>query len=123
MAPSQTPPRKNKELSLFVKWLEFLKWLLPTLEKFPKKSRFTVTNRIENIALDIVEFLVEAKYQSEKKLLLKKINLSLEKMRVLFRISHDARLISAKSYHFATKNINSAGKELGGWLKQQKDRK
>ena len=44
------PPHKNKELVLFVKWLEFLKWLLPALEKFPKKSRFTMTSRIENLA-------------------------------------------------------------------------
>lgn len=40
--------RENEELSLFVKWFEFLKWFLPTLEKFPKKSRFTITNRMEN---------------------------------------------------------------------------
>ena len=114
--------RKNEELSLFVKWLEFLKWFLPTLEKFPKKSRFTITNRIENMALDIVEFLIEAKYQREKRVVLKKVNLSLEKMRVLLRISHDAKLISTKSYNFATKSINEVGMMLGGWLKQQKDR-
>ena len=115
-------PRKNEELSLFVKWLEFLKWFLPTLEKFPKKSRFTITNRMENIALDIVECLIEAKYQKEKKLVLKKVNFSLEKMRILLRISHDAKLISTKSYNFATKSINETGMMLGGWLKQQKDR-
>lgn len=116
-------PHKNEELSLFVKWLEFLNWFLPTLEKFPKKSRFTITNRMENIALDIVELLIEAKYQREKKFLLKKINLCLEKMRILLRVSHEMKLISTKSYNFATKRINETGMMLGGWLKQQKGRK
>lgn len=114
-------PHENKELSIFVKWLEFLKWFLPTLEKFPKKSRFTVTNRIENMALDIVELLIEAKYRRDKKLILKKINLCLEKIRILLRISHGTQLISTKSYNFAVKSINEVGMMLGGWLKQQKD--
>ena len=116
-------PNKNKELVLFVKWLEFLKWLLPVLEKFPKKSRFTITSRIENIALDIVELLITAKYQKEKRHLLEKANICLEKMRVLFRISHDMKLISTKAYNFSAKGINEVGILLGGWLKQQKGRR
>ena len=117
------PLNKSEELIIFVKWLEFLKWLLPTLEKFPKKSRFTITSRIENLALDIVELLIEAKYQKEKKHLLERTNLYLEKMRVLFRISHDMKLISTKAYNFSSKRINEVGILLGGWLKQQKGRR
>jgi hypothetical protein len=112
--------RENEELSIFVKWTEFLKWFLPTLEKFPKKSRFTITNRIENMALDIVELLIEAKYKKEKKFILKKVNLQLEKIRILLRISCEEKLISTKSYNFAVKSINEVGMMLGGWLKQQK---
>ena len=67
---------QNSELPIFVKWIEFLKWFLPTLEKFPKKLRFTITNRVENIALDIVELLIEAKYSREKRILLKNKSLS-----------------------------------------------
>ena len=117
------PPNKNEEFILFVKWLEFLKWLLQALEKFPKKSRFTITNRIENLALDIVELFIEAKYQKEKRHLLKKANLCLEKIRVLFRISHDMKLTSTRAYNFSAKSINEVGALLGGWLKQQEGRK
>ena len=96
---------QNTELPIFVKWMEFLKWFLPILEKFPKKSRFTITNRVENIALDIVELLTEAKYSREKRPLPRKINLCLEKIRVLLRVSYETKLISTKSYHFASKKI------------------
>ena len=43
------------DLPIFVKWVEFLKWFLPTVEKFPKRVRFTFADRINNLALDIVE--------------------------------------------------------------------
>lgn len=122
MSTQHSNPNKNKELPIFVKWLEFLKWLLPTLEKFPKKSRFTITNRIENMALDIVELLIEAKYSKEKRPILRKINLYLEKIRILLRISHEIKHISTKSYNFASKGINDVGIMLGGWIKQQEKR-
>ena len=72
MSKQNSKPHQSSELPIFVKWIEFLKWFLPALEKFPKKSRFTITNRVENIALDIVELLVEAKYSRGKISLLKK---------------------------------------------------
>ena len=55
MSKQDSKSHQSDELLIFVKWIEFLKWFLPALEKFPKKSRFTITNRVENIALDIVE--------------------------------------------------------------------
>lgn len=56
----------DKDLPIFVKWLDFLKWLLLTTDKFPKKSRFTFSDRINNLALNIVEDLVEARYTKQR---------------------------------------------------------
>jgi hypothetical protein len=42
----------------------FLLWLGPTLEKFPRDKRFTLGDRIQTIALDILEELIEATYTS-----------------------------------------------------------
>lgn len=109
--------KKNK-LPIFVKWMEFLKWLLPLTDKFPKKARFTFADRINNLALDIVEDLIEAQYQRDKLAILRKANLRLEKLRILMRISCDMHFISYKSYEFAVRSINEAGKMLGGWIKQ-----
>ena len=47
----------HHDLPIFVKWLDVLKWLFHVTEKFPKKSRFTFSNRIDTLALDIVEDL------------------------------------------------------------------
>jgi len=107
------------ELPVFVKWMEFLEWLLATTDKFPKKARFSFCQRIEGLALDVVEDLVEARYNHEKRALLKRANLRLEKLRVLLRLSHKLRYLPHNSYEHAMKAINEAGRMLGGWDKQQ----
>ena len=115
-------PRKAKnrdEPIIFVKWMEFLKWLLPMTEKFPKRVRFTLTNRIENLALDLVEDLTEARYSRNKQDILRRANLRLEKLRLLLRISCDQHHLSYQAYEQAIRTVNEVGKMLGGWIKQQ----
>ncbi len=107
---------------IFVKWSEFLRWLLPVTEKFPRHARFTLANRIDNLALDTIEDLVEARYTSNKRTILKRVNLRLEKLRILLRISCDRRHVSKQGYEHAMRAINEVGSMLGGWTKQQEAR-
>jgi hypothetical protein len=111
---------KDDDLLIFTRWMDFLEWLLPALDKFPKKVRFTFTQRIEGLALDIVEDLVEARYTSNKQAILKRANLRLEKVRVLMRLSQKLRYLSNESHRFAMKAIDETGRMLGGWMKQQR---
>lgn len=110
-----------KELKLFVKWVDFLKWLFNTTEKFPKKIRFTFTTRIDNLALDILEIIVLCRYDRDaRKNSLKRINLHIEKLRVLLRICHELKYLSNQQYRFAVLNINESGKMAWGWLHEGK---
>jgi hypothetical protein len=110
---------KPDELPIFTRWMQFLAWLLPTTEKFPKRVRFTFADRINNLALDIVEDLVEARYSRDKQLLLKRVNLRLEQLRILLRLCHQLQYLPHQGYEHATRAINEVGRMLGGWLKQQ----
>ena len=116
------PATPDEDLPVFVKWMDFLDWLLDATEKFPKHVRFTIAVRIENLALDIVEDLVEARYAREKSVILERANLRLEKIRVLLRISHDRQYLSRKGYLHAMKAVSETGRMLGGWIKQQERR-
>jgi hypothetical protein len=109
----------NADLPIFVKWIDFLKWLLLTTEKFPKKARFTFADRINNLALNIVEDLIEARYSRQKVAALRRVNLGIEKLRVLLRICYEAKLLPHKAYEYAMVSLNEVGKMLGGWIKQQ----
>ena len=115
---------KHDDLPVFVKWTEFLKWLLPTTEKFPKRVRFTFSNRIDNLALEVVEDLVEARYAHSRRKVdkLVAVNLKLERLRVLLRLCHELRYLSHKGYALSARSLNEVGRMVGGWIKEQKQR-
>jgi hypothetical protein len=112
-------PNSHEELPVFIRWMDFIKWLLPTTEKFPKRVRFTFSNRIDNLALDIAEDLVEAQYTRAKADILQHVNRKLERLRILLRLSHDMHLLSHRSYEFSARSLDEVGRMLGGWIKQQ----
>ncbi len=109
----------HDDLKVFVRWRRFLAWLLSATEKFPKRVRFTFSSRLGNLALDILERLVEAAYTSNKTTLLRRVNLDIEKMRVLLRISHEQRYLGDRGYEHAVKELYEIGRMVGAWIKQQ----
>jgi len=111
------------EPPLFVLWYDFSKWLLNKSDDFPKKVRFTFIGRIQNLALDILEGIVEARYSREKIAILRRCDLSMEKMRVLLRMCHALSYLDNKGYEYASRQVNKAGKMIGGWRKQQESRR
>jgi hypothetical protein len=42
----------------------FVVWLVPTIEKFPKSHKFTIGDRIELAALDVLDALIEVAYRA-----------------------------------------------------------
>ena len=109
----------HDDLPVFAKWYAFLQWLLPTTEKFPKRVRFTLTDRIDNLALDVAEALVEARYSRSKRAQLEAINRKLERLRILLRLTHDLAVLPHRQYEFAARSMDEVGRMIGGWIKQQ----
>ena len=108
-----------EELQIFVKWSAFLKWLLGTTEKFPKKVRFTFTTRIDNLALDILEDIIECRYdKSVRNEKLRYMNIKLEKLRILLRFCQELMYLSNKQFEYAMVHVNEVGKMTSGWLKR-----
>lgn len=99
------------------KWYQFLLWLVPTVEKFPKAQKFILGDRIQSGALDVLERLIEATYSRQAGPLLGAANLGLEKLRFLFRLAADLKLLDLRRYEFAARAIDEAGRLVGGWLK------
>ena len=66
---------------------QFLTWFVPTVEKFPKAQKFTLGDRIQEIALDVLEALIEATYSRERTARSRRANLGIEKLRFLLRLA------------------------------------
>jgi len=105
------------ELKIFVKWTDFLKWLLPVTDNFPRKARFTFTTRLDNMALDILEDIIECRYVPairEKRAV--SINIRMEKLRILLRICTEFRYLTPRQLEYGVVRINEVGKMAHGWV-------
>lgn len=109
----------SSDYPLYVHWYQTLDWILDCVERMPKNVRFSIASRISNLSLDIIELVIEAIYQKQRKTTLHAINLNLEKLRVLFRLSFERHYLSSRQFEFISKSLNEAGKMTGGWLKQE----
>ena len=95
----------------------FVLWLVPTVDKFPRSQKFVLGDRIETIALDVLERLIEATYSRARENLLIQANLGIEKLRYLFRISSELHYMDLRRYEHAARALDEVGRMVGGWLK------
>ena len=104
------------------KCYQFLLWLIPTVEKFPKSQKFLLGDRIQNLALDVQESLIEATYSKSPAPHLAQANLRLEKLRYLFRLAFELRHLDARRHEFAARAVDEIGRLVGGWMKVKQTR-
>ena len=109
----------HEQLPLYICWIKVIKYLLQKTEKFPKKVRFTFSNRLDNLALDVLEKIVEVCYSGGKYSLLKTVNLNIEKLRVLSGLCHERKYLDHRGYDHLNRLLDEAGKQVGGWQQQQ----
>jgi len=105
------------DLPLIVLWEDFLGWLLPVLGSVPKSARFTFATRLQSLALDVLEGLIEARFTRDRLPILRAVNLKLECLRTLLRVAHGQRLLAPAAYRHASEKLDEAGRMLGGWLR------
>ncbi|MCC6782448.1 MAG: diversity-generating retroelement protein Avd [Planctomycetes bacterium] len=104
------------ELIVLQRWEEATGWLLNHTKRWPKAARFTLTQRIENHALDVLELLVQARYEpGPRAKLLHDVNLRLERLRFLFRTAHEARVQPAPGFESAMRRVDEVGRMIHGW--------
>ena len=96
---------------------QFLLWLIPTVERFPRSHKFLLGDRIQSVALEVLERLVEATYTRRRRGHLAAANLGLEKLRFLFRLARDLRILDQRRYQHAARVLDETGRRIGAWLK------
>jgi hypothetical protein len=109
--------RVPDNLILFERWMEMAKWMLERTARFPKRLRQSLTSRVENTTLEILEGVTTAAYRRDRTDTQMGINDGLNRLRVLIRLSHELRLLSDGQYEEAARRIDEAGRILGGWMK------
>jgi hypothetical protein len=115
--------QSNDKLLILKKAMDFAKWLFNHTEKFPKSRRFSLAVRMENIMLDFIEAIETANNRKNKLPLLIKADERLCHLKTVFRLSYEMRCINLKSYEYGAVQAVELGRMLGGWIKQQKEKR
>lgn len=105
--------------SILVKVFDYWKVLVPVLSKFPRQYKFSLGERMQNQASDVMEILVEAYYspRDQKKALLARANIKIEILRRYIRLAFELGLYSSKVYERLAASLNEIGRMTGGWMK------
>lgn len=111
-AARKAPP----ELLVLAKWEDFSAWLFEHTGRWPRSARFTLSQRVQTLALEVCEQLVVARYEPrERAATLQRANLSLERMRVLLRLALNARVMPKRGFETAVRGIDETGRMIHGW--------
>jgi len=124
--------RKQSEPSVITKAKDLCSYILKVTEKSPKRFRFTLTTKLQNYALNIIENL----YRANEVFLIKGNPATYEKRREYQRQSMtECRLLAymaqlameqgailAKQYEQITKKIYNVQNLLGAWMKSDDKR-
>lgn len=104
---------------LFARTFDFLSWLLPRTQSFPRPQRFAVTQRLQNAALDFQELIVDAEVTRGPNRLerLRQADAALNKVRLYLRLCREWGWLTPGQYQHAARMIVEIGRLLGGWIK------
>jgi hypothetical protein len=104
---------------LIHKLYELYKTVYQAIQKFPKKDKFTIGIKIENILLEIIELtlLAYTKEGASKLLIINKIDIKMRMLKLFVRISSDVKSMATDKYIEIEERILEIGKIIGGWIK------
>ena len=108
-----------REMPIFTKTYDFLAWLVPVTNNFPRIHRRTITQRLLDAALDFQEALLEAneargRVRSDW---LVRADASLNKIRLYLRLAHRLRWLNDSQYRHVARMVAELGRLLGAWQK------
>ena len=102
---------------LFTKTFDFITWLMPVTNDFPRSQRFLVTQRLLDAALTFQELILEANnarmpLRLEK---LKQADAALDKVRIYLRLALKWKWLKPGQYQHAAAMVTEIGRLVGGW--------
>ncbi|MDI6813430.1 MAG: diversity-generating retroelement protein Avd [Desulfitobacteriaceae bacterium] len=107
----------TEDLIIYQKVYDLILYAFPILNRFPKNQRFVLAQQIQNSMLEIQKKIVEANKLRNRRRLQFEIDIELDKLKLLIRLSKDLKLIDVKKYEQFTIRLTEIGRLLGGWMR------
>jgi four helix bundle protein len=107
------------EMPIFSRTFDFLTWLLPASNHFPRAHRHTFTQRLLDAAFDLRERLEEAnaRHDTARRERLERADEALAKVRLYLRLAARWGWLTDGQYRHVSEMVAEIGRLLGGWQK------
>lgn len=88
-------------------------------DHFPKKSRYTLGDKIDSRFINALELLALASYQSaaEKLATLSRAIVALDTLKFLLQVAWELNLLDNRKYADLSEKLHRIGQQAGGWRK------
>jgi len=102
---------------LFARYHDFMLWLTPALEKFPRGQRFLLAQRLLAVSEDGYAHLIRARKVggSAREQALITADVRLEQLRLYLRLAQELKCLSFSQYEHAARSVDELGRLLGAW--------
>ncbi len=109
----------EQEMPLFTRTFDFITWLLPVTNNFPRAHRHTATQRLLNAAFNLREHIEAANHRmgNERMSFIKLADEDLDNVRLYLRLAARWEWLTARQYQHVAGMIAEIGRLLGGWKK------
>ena len=109
----------QQEMVIFTRTYDFLTWLLPISNHFPRAHRHSFTRRLLDAAFDLRERLEEANMRQgrARQERLHLADEALARVRVYLRLAATWGWLSPGQYGHVAGMVSEIGRLLGGWQK------
>ena len=109
-------------MPIFTRSYDFITWLLPVSEHFPRAHRHSFTERLLAAAFDLRERLEAAEHRMgrERLVQLHLADEALDRVRTYLRLAVRWQWLSPGQYRHAAGMVAEIGRLLGGWKKTVK---
>jgi len=108
---------KYEHLSIFQKAYDLLARIYQEVHNFPREHKYDLGEKMKNVCLELLNWIIIANSERDKKPCLKKVNQQVDRLRIYVRLCRSLNIISKKKYEVLSKFIDEIGRMAGGWLK------
>ena len=118
---TQRGQKTGTELVVITKAYDLVRELTRRVRRLPRDARFVLGDRIIGTACDVLDTLIEARYEPARAPLLRRANVGLERLRFQVRLCADESLISLSGYEHVSCLVDEVGRLVGGWERACRD--
>lgn len=111
------------ELPIVQKTYNLIKWYVPILNRLPRDHKFGLGDRMVAVLYELLEGFILARYARNKLTILEPLSGKLDVLQHQTRLLLDFELMELKRYEYASRLLDELGRQLTGWLGQQRQSK